>query len=68
MGEIKKREFELLDSICKHNNVPTRLAKELLKSAQKNSYENVSQGARLTEYENLIKFFIKDNVGDQNDI
>ncbi|MGD6943925.1 DNA modification system-associated small protein [Cytobacillus gottheilii] len=65
MNEIKRREIELLAKVCYKNDVHLKLAKELIKAAQKHSYENVSQGARLNEYEELIKYFGKQQNGDQ---
>ena len=59
MKEIKRRELELLARVCNKNNVPLKLAKDLLKTAEKLSYENVSQGARIKEYQELIDFHAK---------
>ena len=51
---MEKREIELLAKVCNQNNIPLRLAKDLLKSAKKLSYENVTSGARIKEYEEII--------------
>jgi len=59
LKEIKRRELELLARVCNKNNVPLKLAKDLLKTAEKLSYENVSQGARIKEYQELIDFHAK---------
>lgn len=61
MKEIKRREIELLAKVCNQHNVPLKLAKDLIKSAEKLSYENVSQGARIKEYQDLIDFHAKNN-------
>jgi hypothetical protein len=61
MKEIKRRELELLAKICNQKNVPLKLAKDLISSAEKLSYENVSQGARIKEYQELIDFHGKNN-------
>ena len=65
MNDIKKRELELLARVCNKNDIPLKLAKELIKAANKHSYENVSQGARISDYEELIKYFTKQQNGDQ---
>lgn len=65
MNEIKKREIELLARVCIKNDIPLKLAKELIIAAQKHSYENVSQGSRINEYEELIKYLAKQQNGDQ---
>lgn len=59
MKEIKRRETELLAGKCIENGVPLKLAKDLLKSAKKLSYENQSKGARVKEYHELIYFHSK---------
>lgn len=61
MKEIKRRELELLAKICNQNNVPLKLARELIKTSTKFSYENVSLGNRLNEYENLIEYYSKNS-------
>jgi len=59
MKEVKRRELELLAKICNQNNVPLKLAGELIRSAEKLSYENVSQSVRIKEYEDLISYYTK---------
>ncbi|MEH6908914.1 DNA modification system-associated small protein [Neobacillus drentensis] len=61
MKEIKRRELELLAGVCNKNDVPLKLAKDLIKASKNFSYENVSQGARTKEYQELIDFHIKNN-------
>lgn len=61
MKEIKRRELELLANICSQNNVSLKLARDLIKSAEKLSYENSSQGARNNEYQEWIDSFLKNN-------
>jgi hypothetical protein len=65
MKEIKRREIELLAKICYQNNLSLKLAKNLIKEAEKLSYENVSQGGRIKEYQDLINFHIK-NIDSNN--
>lgn len=61
MNKVNKRELELLASVCLKNDVPLKLAKELIKASEKHSYENVTPGARISEYEELINYFSKNN-------
>ncbi|KKK39222.1 hypothetical protein WQ57_05520 [Mesobacillus campisalis] len=61
MKQIEKRELELLAKICNQNNIPLKLAKELLKTSKKLSYENVTAGARIKEYEELINIYSKND-------
>ena len=49
MNDTKKRELELLVSICEKNKISPKLAQNLIQSAKRFSYENVSQGMRLKE-------------------
>lgn len=57
MKEIRRKELELLEKICKQNNVSLKLAREVIKTSRKFSYENVSKGNRLNEYEKLIDYY-----------
>lgn len=59
MKEIKKRELELLEKVCSRNNIPLKMAKALIKTAEKLSYENNTQGSRISEYQELISFHSK---------
>ncbi|WP_404448101.1 hypothetical protein LG307_03350 [Sutcliffiella horikoshii] len=59
MKEVQRRELELLAKICNKNGVPLRLARDLIKTAEKYSYENISASTRVTEYQELIKFQMK---------
>jgi hypothetical protein len=61
MKEMKIRELNLLAKICDQNDISLKLARELLRSAKKLSYENVTQGARVKEYQDLIEFHAKNN-------
>ncbi|MDX5475918.1 MAG: hypothetical protein LPK00_10335 [Bacillaceae bacterium] len=66
MRNVMRREFELLEKICNQKGIPIKLASELINAANKHSYENVSRGARISEYENLIKYLSKSkSIGDQ---
>jgi hypothetical protein len=65
MNEIKKREHELMVSLCEENNLNIELVKKLLKEAEKFSYETKTSGARKKEYLNLITYYNKQNKGDQ---
>ncbi|MFK4997012.1 DNA modification system-associated small protein [Bacillus sp. N9] len=58
MKEIRRREIELLAKVCHRHDVSTKLVKELIRSAEKFSYENVTQKARISEYDSLIKHLI----------
>lgn len=60
MKEIKRRELELLAKLCKQDNLPLKLAMELIRSAEKYAYENNTQGARIDDYHKLIKHYTKD--------
>jgi len=59
MNDTKKRELELLVSICEKNKISPKLAQNLIQSAKRFSYENVSQGMRLKELQELIEFYSK---------
>ncbi|WP_102345884.1 DNA modification system-associated small protein [Bacillus sp. Marseille-P3661] len=61
MKEIKKREIELLAKVCNQNNISLKLAREIIRASEKFSYENVSQGNRINEYQELIDYFSKNN-------
>ncbi|MGE1102039.1 DNA modification system-associated small protein [Peribacillus simplex] len=61
MKDIKKREIELLAKICKHNDIPFKLATELISTSQKFSYENVSSSKRVNEYQEIIDYHSKNN-------
>ena len=61
MKEMEKREIELLADLCIKNNIPIKLARDLLNTAKKFSYENVSDGARLKEYEEFIEIYMQKN-------
>ncbi|WP_077622432.1 DNA modification system-associated small protein [Sediminibacillus massiliensis] len=56
MKEIKRREIELLAKKCIEHDIPLKLAKDLLRTAEELSYQNHSQGARIKEYQELIDF------------
>lgn len=59
MNSNKRKEIELLTSICKRNEISPKLAQNLIQSAKKFSYENVSQGTRVKELQELIEFYSK---------
>ncbi|HDX9588867.1 TPA: hypothetical protein ROX98_001831 [Bacillus pseudomycoides] len=59
MKKIKEQELELLARICKENEVSIKLAHDLLKSAEKFSYENASERQRKKDYLDLIDFYAK---------
>lgn len=61
MKNIKKREIELLAKVCNQNDIPLKLAKELISTAQKYSYENVSSSKRVNEYQEIIDYHTKNN-------
>lgn len=64
MRKIKEQELKLLTKVCKENEIPLKMVKELLNSAEKFSYENSSPASRRKEYIDLIDFFSKTNKGD----
>jgi len=59
MKENKQRELELLAKVSKDNSISAKMVQDLLRSAKNYSYENVSQGTRVKEYQNLIEFYSK---------
>ena len=61
MSNRKTKELELLAKICKENDVSFKMANSLIKSAVKYSYENVTQGTRTNDYQQLIEFYSKNN-------
>ena len=60
MKEMERRELELLAKVCYKNEIPLKLAKDLIKTAKKLSYENATNGARMMEYDELIRIHKKD--------
>ncbi|WP_307723520.1 hypothetical protein, partial [Brevibacillus agri] len=61
MNKFKEKELQLLSTLCSENKIPTKLAYEIIKSAVKFSYENLSPNARKKEYFDLIDFYSKKN-------
>ncbi|WP_369293395.1 DNA modification system-associated small protein [Alkalihalophilus pseudofirmus] len=59
MKEIKKRESELLSSICEKYNLSQDLLNKLLKTSEINSYENKPSRLRKKELIDLINFHSK---------
>lgn len=59
MDKLKEKELVILSKICKDNDLSIKSLHQLLKTAEKFSYENVSAGARKKEYLDLIDFYIK---------
>ncbi|EEM74407.1 hypothetical protein bthur0010_55780 [Bacillus thuringiensis serovar pondicheriensis BGSC 4BA1] len=59
MNKLKEQELELLAKICKENELSTKLAYDLLRSAEKFSYENTSENHRKKDYLDLIDFYAK---------
>jgi hypothetical protein len=59
MKEIKRRETELLAKVCRENGIPLKLARDLIKTAESYSYQNVSAGERNKEYLDLINYNFK---------
>lgn len=64
MKEIKRRELELLVNTCKKHNLPFKMVNTLLKTAEKNTYENKPSSIRKKELLDLIEFFSKERKGD----
>lgn len=59
MGQLQEKELEILGKICKENNLSIKSVYNLLKTAEKFSYENISPAARKKEYLDLIDFYLK---------
>ncbi|AYA76015.1 hypothetical protein DOE78_11515 [Bacillus sp. Y1] len=59
MNKLREQELEILGKVCKENNVSIKSLHQLLKSAEKFSYENITASARKKEYLDLIDFYIK---------
>ncbi len=59
LKEMERRELEVLAKICNNNNIQLKLAKDLLKTSKRLSYENYSTGARTKEYEEIIRIYTK---------
>lgn len=59
MNKFKEKELQILSEICKDNGLSIKSVHQLLKSAEKFSYENISSSARKKEYLDLIDFYIK---------
>ncbi|KIV56077.1 hypothetical protein AM501_20615 [Aneurinibacillus migulanus] len=65
MNKLKKKKLDILEKICNENELPMKMVQQLLKSAEKFSYENVSLNTRKKEYTDLIDFYTKSSKGDQ---
>jgi hypothetical protein len=65
MKIVKEKEAQLLNKICKEHDLPSKLVRELIRSAGKFTYENSTPAARRKEYTDLITFYLKGNKGDQ---
>lgn len=59
MNKLKEQELEILSKICKDHDLSIKSVHQLLKSAEKFSYENISPSARKKEYLDLIDFYVK---------
>lgn len=58
-------EDNLLQRICKENDVPKDLITQLLKESSQNSYENNSEKERIKGYRGLMNYhFGKENEHD----
>lgn len=64
MSEFKSKERALLMSICRTEKVPVALGEQLLKSAEKLSYEIQSPASRIKQYKDLINFYFQKEEGD----
>ncbi|KRF01089.1 hypothetical protein ASG89_26130 [Paenibacillus sp. Soil766] len=64
MNKLKEKELQLLSKLCRENNLPLKMVSELLKSAEKFSYENTTDTVRVKDYTGLIDFYSKDIKGD----
>ncbi|MGO4890408.1 DNA modification system-associated small protein [Anaerobacillus sp. MEB173] len=64
MNKIRLQEKALLEKICNENNLSVKLVSELIKSAEKFSYENISLNVRIKEYLDLINFYATNDKGD----
>lgn len=61
---MKEKELQVLSKLCRENNLPMKMVNELLKSANKFSYENTTDAVRLKDYTGLIDFYSKDIKGE----
>lgn len=64
MSKFRMKERELLKTIFKEEGVPAALGNELLKSAERLSYEIQTPASRVKQYEDLINFHFKKKKGD----
>ncbi|WP_379135221.1 DNA modification system-associated small protein [Paenibacillus sp. sgz500958] len=64
MKKMKDKELQLLSKLCREHNLPMKMVNELLKSANKFSYENTTDAVRLKDYTGLIDFYSKDIKGE----
>jgi hypothetical protein len=64
MNNLKIRETELLAQLCKEQDLPLKMVKQLIKSAEQHSYENISATARKNEYLNMISFYLANSKGE----
>jgi hypothetical protein len=56
-------ELKVLESICKDNDLSIQLFSQLLRSAEKFSYDNTSPSARRKDYLDLINYYSKNKGG-----
>lgn len=68
MKSLKEQELELLASVAKENDLPIKMLHQFLKTSEKFSYENLSDGARKKEYIDLISFYSKRLKVINNDV
>lgn len=64
MSKFRMKERELLNKIFKEEDVPAALGREMLKSAERLSYEIQSPASRVKQYEDLINFHFKQKKGE----
>jgi hypothetical protein len=57
--KIKEKELEILNELCKENDLNTKGVYQIIRQAEKMSYENVSDRARRKEYSDLIEFHLR---------
>lgn len=59
MNTLKQQEQLLLKSLCDKYNLPTNLITILVKTAEKNMHENLTNAEKRTDYIGLVNYHSK---------
>ncbi len=65
MNKLVKQQKNLLEQVSNKHDLPIKLVEEIVKSAERFSYENASPATRKKDYLDLINFYSKKGKGGQ---